>query len=1090
MSFPSFDSFPSLDPGPSSQPDESALSKKLDERKDSDRKRERGYEPRDDRAHRDHKREREHSHSENKGDRKRAHSSRDKSSREHKDRHRSSKHETSSHRDRDRQHDTQAQRSATRDVSNQDLALFVSDRRGDKLNITYGSLHASSIPRFRRKGKDVFGAEMGFKIIHESSKGVEVGLLGRRPGMRYVDRAAATILHATEVQRLVKPLNRPLRREDEETGFIPLSNRAKPTRTRDKSFQELLLDGEDHLSSTSESEISDHDDDNDETTLTGHTADQEAIRLLEETLVQDPTSLTSWHSLLAHSLASIPIDSKNARKVRGEITLSVLSRALAAHDSNGTSARFRALYLHAGESVWSADKLTAEWETALRTVRSKAQIYLAWFNWRLKVRMRAGDIASVAEDASRTLRALDGPSMEIARVGVILRSARFFIEAGYHERGIALFQAQIELAYFCPETLRNAPLSTQLSVFEEFWDSEVPRMGEDGATGWVTWMQSPSIESDTSARTTRRRAYEPASKAGEDHYAQWYEAEVHMDKQHNRPLRTTDESDDPYATILLSDIRAFLSIIRTDEGRWFLLHAFLAFLGLHIPDLAASFDHSTSNGSDDDLAQPSDGWILPYSNRFVSSLFPESPVSDDWDVSAGIVVAKEDTESKRRATFGQIKEWPWKALHPLVGTAPKGVGRMWETVDTEHLDHEFIDNVFTQMSNVLENDDDWDTLHIAFQASMSTKSAAKLSKSLLAKRPDSLVLWTTHALLEQIRGRNDEARAVLKANLIDSSPATSRPGAAEMWWHWANLEWMSGDVDRTKEIILASCDQPITSGVGLLKAKRTLDDRITASTSDRRHWICLRALFELIVTSNASFALEVFVKVNDVEEQALLDVCSSLMLHHFAHTLRNPCPAAVLRTHAETTLGRNPENTVVLGCFIESQRGQWSLDRNKKLRSTQSAGGRPRRLVRTLWDIWNAGQERGEYAYERLRQSLNQAANQPGVSPLLWKIFLALECHAGTPTRAKNVMFRGTGDCPWSKDLYLPAFGPIQSAFKSTELSHWAESMVERGVRLRQELDIFTQNQDDHDMDDGEDLPAVEAEIEHRAHELRRLMPY
>lgn len=73
-------------------------------------------------------------------------------------------------------------------------------------------------------------------------------------------------------------------------------------------------------------------------------------------------------------------------------------------------------------------------------------------------------------------------------------------------------------------------------------------------------------------------------------------------------------------------------------------------------------------------------------------------------------------------------------------------------------------------------------------------------------------------------------------------------------------------------------------------------------------------------------------------------------------------------------------------------------------------------------------------------------------------------------------------------DLYLPAFGPLRQAYKPSELNRWGELMVERGVRLRQELDVFTGAHEDDSRD--EELPAIEPDIEYNASELRRLMPY
>jgi len=258
-------------------------------------------------------------------------------------------------------------------------------------------------------------------------------------------------------------MDRPFRGEHEDGSFIPMSNRTSaPNRDYNSAFRELLLDGEAKASSSDSSDSDSELDDDQADTVTGLSADQEAMKLLEAKLSDDPSSLASWHAVLSHSLATIPPDSRNARKARGEITLSVFGRALAASESNGTSARLRALYLQAGESVWTADKLEAEWESALRTVKNKAQIYLAWLNWRLQVRMRQGDLAGVADDVGRAFRTLENHDSEITRVGILLRCARFFKEAGgcaavsfiehvahetagYPERGVALFQAQVEL---------------------------------------------------------------------------------------------------------------------------------------------------------------------------------------------------------------------------------------------------------------------------------------------------------------------------------------------------------------------------------------------------------------------------------------------------------------------------------------------------------------------------------------------------------------------------------------------------------------------------------------------------------------------
>jgi len=71
------------------------------------------------------------------------------------------------------------------------------------------------------------------------------------------------------------------------------------------------------------------------------------------------------------------------------------------------------------------------------------------------------------------------------------------------------------------------------------------------------------------------------------------------------------------------------------------------------------------------------------------------------------------------------------------------------------------------------------------------------------------------------------------------------------------------------------------------------------------------------------------------------------------------------------------------------------------------------------------------------------------------------------------------------------AFGVLRSVFTTQELGSLADLMAERGLRLRQGLDEALEGWDvsgaevsDDDYDGGE------SEIERRAEELRRLMPY
>ena len=179
-------------------------------------------------------------------------------------------------------------------------------------------------------------------------------------------------------------------------------------------------DSESDLERESETEESDSDG----PILTSY---QESLKLLERQLSENPTSVKLWLSLLAQTLSTVPLLSKNATKAQAEITLPVLSRAISADPTNAKSKVLRIKYLKAGEEVWQESKLEDEWEKALKV--GGAEIWMEWLEWRIR-RSRNG-IDGVTEHAVRAMRAfgsdLEG---ELAKLRIFWRVAVAFQHAG------------------------------------------------------------------------------------------------------------------------------------------------------------------------------------------------------------------------------------------------------------------------------------------------------------------------------------------------------------------------------------------------------------------------------------------------------------------------------------------------------------------------------------------------------------------------------------------------------------------------------------------------------------------------------------
>lgn len=76
--------------------------------------------------------------------------------------------------------------------------------------------------------------------------------------------------------------------------------------------------------------------------------------------------------------------------------------------------------------------------------------------------------------------------LELGLVDVFIGLCRLEWQAGYQELATALFQAELEYSLFSPLVLSE---QSKQRLFQHFWSSNGARIGEDGAFGWLTWIE-------------------------------------------------------------------------------------------------------------------------------------------------------------------------------------------------------------------------------------------------------------------------------------------------------------------------------------------------------------------------------------------------------------------------------------------------------------------------------------------------------------------------------------------------------------------------------------------------------------------------
>ena len=517
-------------------------------------------------------------------------------------------------------------------------------------------------------------------------------------------------------------------------GFLRLTSRA--SQNIDRVFPPISR-GEansDSELSASDAERESSDDDH-PPTLTSH---QLAIKALEESLIADVSSVKTWLSLVAQSLSVVPLTSKNANKTRSEITLSILSRARAAHPSNLRSPILALKYLRAGEELWPQTKLVAEWESTLKL--GSIDIWMEWLEWR--IRTPVGGIDQVVCDATRALKALgDSEDSELDRLRIVWRVAVAFQEAGtnygswdYYGPLTSLF-AQVSMnvprrssrhrrnctslgplykelvlnsmnsTFEVPQSLYGLPVDTQLDSLEEFWESEVPRVGEPDAKGWSSWVSGGKPKAALPSPPTSM----DIDSTSADPFIKWYTDETRADVVSRIPARYGSVSD-PYATVLLSDIKALLLPLTTQNAKDTFRLILLSIMGLHIP----GFANTLANGAWDDR------WSYTHLATVsrLSSIFPQPGRTRQLlaDSHAGALIGR---EREYGSAFGPVKDWSLEVFGPLDWVG-KDCWRMWTVKDMQGVQEEFVRAIFSQLRCGAE-DYQWDVYALAFEASVNVK---------------------------------------------------------------------------------------------------------------------------------------------------------------------------------------------------------------------------------------------------------------------------------------------------------------------------------------------------------------------------------
>ena len=954
---------------------------------------------------------------------------------------------------------------------------FMIDRRGDSKNVQFGGLHRYDVPHYHRAGCGrIVGADKHARIDREASTEKAIVLRFVRNGGKERAERLLTKKHAKSEgrsQRLVLPhtkgkedeldLSRDLnldfislrpnlkrKRESEspvsnaqDVDYRSIEGKAKP----DQQPQDEDLEFESSSDGIEEGSVSDSQ-------IRKHNAE------LARATKTSPADVDVWLALTEHQakttfpgLDSSAFTSSQRRSV-ADIRLTVLDQGFK-HVSKEDRAYDRMLlvYLVEGSKIWETPKLSEKWKRALRECPGSLILWKEYlghvqadqtaFSYE-RVKDYYLDCLKTLNDVHRQSKPDEANKVLESTIYVLLRFATFTKDSGYDELAVAIWQAVFEYYFFAPSTLDD---QMKLQAFEEFWESDKARIGEEGAQGWRAWA------SDGSSAQRKSYGQIPASLTRERPFTSFAVAENAMTSTLSLPAGTgdeEDESEDPFRYVMFSDVKPVLERLPGQLDLLPLVNAFLFFMHLPTEDEGIAYTH---------------GW-------------PSDPCLSDLSGSKGSAPSSaHDSFELFHSAFSKC------CIGPDAG-------------DFVHRTLAAIVTVFPEYESIGE-------YLLAFLSRSSPPNTAKVAKRLLKRQPTSLRYYNAYALAEAgttAYDHMDKATQIWTKALEFSSGLSddARDDVALLWHGWTMTLIHRGDDEGALRILFAMPDGSATalsnssafsSSGAVLKARRRLEEGMDRMILKRRakhtalYADCLAWLLYLSGNNDSAAAFQSYaatsVRLQKEDSKHALELLhqgkARLINRHM--TAKRPFKPTVFRDEIMQSRRLFPKNGMILRQYHEVAR-LTRLDDRLRNAFNEAGHAAPTSQGLTSWalaieaEIDRCSIDGASATKDSVRALFRRALLTPdskiSASPLLWKKWFDFESRSFSALpdkdstqrqdavrRAKQVFFDGLRFLPWHKGWAVAGMSVFAEGGDMTEeeLRQIHDVLLQREIRLRVNVD-------------------------------------
>ncbi|KAF2497167.1 DUF1740-domain-containing protein [Lophium mytilinum] len=990
---------------------------------------------------------------------------------------------------------------------------YIVDRKGDPANVAFGRVHRYNVPLFRRYGYGrVFGLPKNQRIDLEATTEQAIsiriddnrGRPERQWALKYKPSKEPRVL------RLIRP-DAEDKRLNSSLDYISMKSNKKrkrgsesPGLPHEDTVDYRSIEGQAKASAHPADSDLEYQSDQSNQDHAGSANSEEEIRLKNAALSshtkEAPRDLQAWLKLIDHQqdmvLLGRPYPSRepsaSERRNIADIRISIYTQALREIRVKQDRVQLVIGLMNEGKHYWESKQLARRWQETLNEYPDSVELWTNYLDFAqtnfvdFKYENCRGTFRTCLEMLAKARDAtpVGGPSwttlVEI-QVYVLLRLASLAKEAGYHEHGVAIWQALLEHHMFRPSKNQGTvDPSGLLSSFEEFWESEVSRIGEVDAKGWNKFdaLQTPVPESVVlSFRTIvpSLRVFDDFSVLEDEHMAAL-----------RLPGRTADDcgDDDPFHLILFSDIQEFLSLLPDNFPHDALIEAFLCFW--HLPPLSFESTSERQYWWQDSFLRDE---AIETSPRERSSL----PANDEPQTTGGFSIS-----------LRAFSDFSMKSLQMTTGS-------LFEDAFQQkyHLtDLGFIRRALKQLA-ATSADDRVAEYYLAFEQQHFPDTARKSAKQLLKKRPTSLRLWNVYALIEARTGATETSDFVFCTALekVKSLPDVAQRDNILLWhtWIWEALD--HGDVASAAHRVTSIGNEKPTARPGAnfdvldlsaadtLRTKNILRDGrdhclLTARYASFVLYVSCDALLSYLLNKfDIDAALAIYHDASKAFDKRDISTSPAAELHHQAQarllayhaSQSHSFKPSLIRAKLAQSVELFPNNTLLLSIYAANE-SRFRIDGRVRaimsdvvLRHGGSRGQAPSVVgwAFAIFSEMNRGEALGSTAHS-VRATFEKAVESDcgRNSQALWTSYVLFEVAQRKPSsevavqskkakakslepddRAKKVFFRGLTRLPWCKPYMMLAFSHLTEMLTFQELRGVYNVLGEEELRVHVDLE-------------------------------------